>query len=405
MRVQASVAAQCDAVVAASLLDHEARPLEPAAHRDPALVGGGRVVGGLEDQRGRDRVVADLYGLQRLHRPGGARGVVPGVVPGHEGRLAVCLPGVVAPGAPAPRPAGVAALHGRVDGVSVLAGLVDGGEVVVRRGERLLVLVVHVRRERLGQTRPVAVVVAAGQERVLQFARPDPARRGVLLHRVAHPVPGGLDPGRVLAEPVGRVVLRHPRGEGLVAGVERVVLGEVVLVPDAIRVDDRVQHQAADALGEQLGVDRAQVGAVGVAEVVDLPGAEGPADDVEVLRGADGVHVRQQIAVLLAARGGEGRRAVACRPLRRVGVRHGVGAYGGEVLRQAVQRGGALPDPARVEPDHVVLRGQLRGQRGRHEARHGESAAAGAAGVDQQGALRGLRRVRDAGEGEGDRHA
>ncbi len=186
------------------------------------------------------------------------------------------------------------------------------------------------------------------------------------------------------------------------AVVERLVLAEVALVPDVVRVDDRVQDQAAHALRVQLGVDRAEVGAVGVAEVVDLPGAQRPADHVEVLRGADGVHVRQHVAVLLAAGPGEGLRPVAVDPLRAGGVRHRVGAHRIEVSGQAVQGRGALSDAARVEADHVVLGGDLLRQRGRQEPGHRQTAAAGAARVDQQRALEGLRGVRDAGQSERD---
>lgn len=157
-----------------------------------------------------------------------------------------------------------------------------------------------------------------------------------------------------------------------------------------------------DPLRVQLGVDRAEVGAVGVAEVVDPAGAQRPADHVQVLGRADRVHVRQHIAVLLAAGLGEGLRPVAVDPLRAVGRRHRVRAHRIEVPGQAVQGRGALADAARVEADHVVLRGDLLGQRGRHEPGHRQTAAARTARVDQQRALELLRGVRDAGQCERD---
>ncbi len=344
-------------MVAAALLDDQARTLELAVQGDAALVRSGRVVRRLEEQHRRQRAVGDPYRIQRLHRPVGARGVVPGVAPGHERRLGVDPLAVAAPDVPVARPLRVAALHGRVHRVPVVALGVDRAEALVRLDQGLVVLFVHIGRERPGQRRPVAVVVPARQERVVQLARAHLPARGTLLDRVPHPVPGRLDLSRVGAQPVRAVVLRHPGRERLVAGVERVVLGDVVVVPDPVRVHVRVEDQAPDAVREQLRVHRAQVGAVGVAQVVELPRSGGGPDHVEVLGRAHRVHVREQVRVLLAAGGREVAGAVPVGPLVLDGVRHRVGPYRIEVLRDAVQGRPAPAHAARVEPDHVVLGG------------------------------------------------
>ncbi len=402
MLVQAGVAAQRDAVVAAALLHDEAGALQLAVHADRAAVGGRRVVGGLEDERRGQLPVVHRERAQRWHRPVRARRVVPGVVPGHERRLLVDAPAVVAPGAPVLGPAGVTALDGGVDRVAVVAARVGRAEVLVHLDQRLGVPVLHVRGERLGEIRPVAVVVATGQEGVLQFARADRAARGLARHVRPHPVPGGLDAGRVGAQAVRGVVLRDPGGERLVPVVEGVVLAEVALVPDVVRIDDGVQDQAAHPLRVELGVDRAEVGAVGVAEVVDLPRAQRPADHVEVLGRADRVHVRQHVAVLLAAGTGERLGPVPVDPLGPVRGGHRVRTHRVEVAGHAVQRRSARADPARVETDHVVLGRHLLRQRRGHESGHGQTAAARSARVDQQRPLGLLRGVRNAGQGERD---
>src|SRR5690606_7290788 len=74
-----------------------------------------------------------------------------------------------------------------------------------------------------------------------------------------------------------------------------------------------------------------------------------------------------------------------------------------EVVRGAVQRGPARPHPARVEADHVVLRGHLLGQRRGDEPGERPATAAGPARVDQQGPLVRRRGVRHAGQRERDR--
>ena len=73
-----------------------------------------------------------------------------------------------------------------------------------------------------------------------------------------------------------------------------------------------------------------------------------------------------------------------------------------EVAGLAVECGLALADAARVEADHVVLSGHLLRQRSGDEAGERQSAAAGAAGVDQQRALGLLRGVLDTRHGDGD---
>ncbi len=186
------------------------------------------------------------------------------------------------------------------------------------------------------------------------------------------------------------------------AVVEGEVLAEVGVVPDVVRADDGVQDQPPHPLRVELGVDGAQIGAVRVAEVVELLGTERRADRVHVPRGAHRVDVRQDVRVRVAAGVGEGLGALEVGPLGARRVRQGVGAHGVEVPRQAVQRRTAPADPARVEADDVVLGGHLRRQRGRHEPGERQPAAAGAAGVHQQGALERVGGVRDAGQGQRD---
>lgn len=186
------------------------------------------------------------------------------------------------------------------------------------------------------------------------------------------------------------------------APVEGVVLPEVVLVPDAGRVDDRVQHQPVDPPRVELRVDRAEVGAVRVAEVADPRRAQGLPDGVQVPDAVHGVDVRQHAGVLTAAGGGEGPRPLQAGPFQRGRGRHGVRAHRPEVAGRTGQGRVAGADPARVEPDDVVP-GRHAPRQGRgDEAGERQTAAAGAAGIDQQGALGGPRGVRDAGQGEGE---
>lgn len=186
------------------------------------------------------------------------------------------------------------------------------------------------------------------------------------------------------------------------AGVEGLVLGEVVLVPDPGRVDDRVEDQAVDPVGVQLGVHRAQVGAVGVAEVAELVRAQGGAQHLEVTGGRDRADVREHVRVLGLAGLGEGLHPLQVGPLGLLVQGYGIGPHGCEVPGAAVQDGLALADAPGIEADHVVLGGHVLGQRGGDVPGQGAAAAAGAARVDQQRALGAGGRVGDPGQGECD---
>ncbi len=149
-----------------------------------------------------------------------------------------------------------------------------------------------------------------------------------------------------------------------------------------------VEHDPVGAFREQGGVDRAEVGAVGDAEVGDLPLAQRLADPVHVARGVRGGDVGQHRC----------RRRGSAPP---GGLRHPLGAFGDVGRGQRVlgdvrgQRGllrlqaagdrGAVPDPARVHADHVV--GVLDARRQPVELQDGrvdQSGAAGPTGVGQQ---------------------
>ncbi len=161
-------------------------------------------------------------------------------------------------------------------------------------------------------------------------------------------------------------------------------LGQVLLLGRQVRVDGAVEHEVPDPLRELLGVHRAQVGAVGLAEVGQLLVAERGAQDVHVARRVRRADVGQQAARLgltllreelvlrldfghlLRGRRGRGR------------VDEGVHL----TVAQALHRIG-LADAPRVEADEVVA-----GEDGRvdHVPRGGvlQAGAARAAGVHQQ---------------------
>lgn len=94
-------------------------------------------------------------------------------------------------------------------------------------------------------------------------------------------------------------------GEGLPG--QLVVGGAVQVLPVAVErgVDDAVQDEAADPRGEELGVRRAQIGAVRVAEVVQALVAEEGAHDVHVARRVGCAEVGQQFPGPLLAGVGE----------------------------------------------------------------------------------------------------
>ena len=77
-------------------------------------------------------------------------------------------------------------------------------------------------------------------------------------------------------------------------GLEPLGLAEVDLLRGEVGGDDAVEDEATDELGEQVGVRRAEVGPVGLAEVVQLLLAEGRTQDVHVLGRVDGRDVPEQ---------------------------------------------------------------------------------------------------------------
>ena len=224
------------------------------------------------------------------------------------------------------------------------------------------------------------------------------------LQPLAGGVPGLLDLRRGGAQVVGAVVLGHPGEERLHPGLERVVLVDVVGVPDALRVDGAVQHHAAHPVREQRRVHLADVGAVGEGVIADLLLAERRPDGVDVPGHVFGRHVGQQPAEPLLAVG-----RVRLGPVDqdllggRVG-RDVVGPDPGEKVRLAGQGGHGGADAARVEADDVVLGGHGRADALRHRRRQGPAAGARAARVDQQVALllAGRGRRRDLRQGQRD---
>ncbi len=148
--------------------------------------------------------------------------------------------------------------------------------------------------------------------------------------------------------------------------------------------DDAVEHHPAQPVREQGRVHLAQVGAVGVAEVADLPLAQGGPDGIHVPHRVGRGHERQQPPVPALAVGGVGL-GPAGEHLLGVGVRRDVvGPQPGEEAGVAVQGGDAGADAARVEADDVVLGGHAGVQALRHVRGQRPAAGARAAGVDEQ---------------------
>ncbi len=94
-----------------------------------------------------------------------------------------------------------------------------------------------------------------------------------------------------------------PGGEVLEGELEAAGLGEGFLHGVVGGVDDAVEYGAADVVREQVGVDAAEFGAVGDAEVVQLVVAEDVAQQVHVLGGLGGADVREDVAGVLLAGG------------------------------------------------------------------------------------------------------
>ncbi len=172
---------------------------------------------------------------------------------------------------------------------------------------------------------------------------------------------------------------------GLQRRLEATGLAERELLSREGHVDGAVEHQAPDPVGEQLGVRRAQLGAVGRAEVGQGLLAQGRPQDVHVARGLDGRDVARERTRQLVAPLGERVGPVGVRVALGGGVGVGIlGEVGVEVVvAQAVDRA-ALAGAARVEADDVVGVEQRLAQ---HRARVGGVVGAGrarTAGVDDQ---------------------
>ncbi len=230
----------------------------------------------------------------------------------------------------------------------------------------------------LGELAAVAGGQRIGVELLQQ--RGDPL--GALLGAAA-----GRAAGDVLRAVAHVVVERALEPLGLVeVALERVLRG----------VDDGVEHRVADPLGEQVGVDGAQFGAVGDAEVVQLVVAQRLAHDVQVAGRARGVHMPEHLPGVLPASvhvrlvGGQRRLQLV------IVVRGGVdGVRVVDLLVALAFDARARADAARVEADEVVTGAQglvAAGEAG--QRRHARTA--GPAEVEEQrtdagGPLPGLR--------------
>ncbi len=138
--------------------------------------------------------------------------------------------------------------------------------------------------------------------------------------------------------------------------------------------------------GVQLGVGRAERGAVRPAEEADLVGAEGPADGLHVADVVDGRQVRQQPGVLGGAFGDVASGLLQPGP---GGALAGleVGARAVEVVRVAGHVRLAVLGSAQVEADPVVGGGHVGRQLVGDPGGHPQAADARTAGVEQDRAL------------------
>ena len=370
---------------ASAFHDDHPRRRQPEVRVLRAQIRGGRVQGALDHQDAwQSRALDQQRRCGPRDRPERARGIEPRVVPGFEGRAPVDPPGVGVPLRPAARPVDVAALHGVVHSEPVL---VLGACLVVLADQLAGGAAVQVGGQGRGLPRPERVGVPALQERVVELVRADhrAVRAG---HRMRLQVRAGLVPRLVdlragAAEPVDAVVGRHPGEERQHPALERVVLGDVVGVPDPARIHRAVQDHPLEPVREEGGVDLAEIGPVGVAEIGDFRHAQGRADGVHVPRGVRGGHVGQQPAVCLPAVGGVGLRAADEHLLRRRIRRDVIRAHAGEEGRVAMQRGNARADAAGVEADDVVVGGHRRVKALGDGGGEPEPAAARPARVDQ----------------------
>jgi hypothetical protein len=300
------------------------------------------------------------------HRPVGAAEHGPGeIVAEHRrglpelGQLVLDVRGVV------PRLV-VGAVDGDVGGgdIAVPAVLVAPVQRVRQRHEDPAVAVVRL-HQTLGEVLPEVLRVqrlrdAAGRGGLGEFAGED-AGDGSAVEVLQQPgdavldVLGAVPEGALLD--LGGAVL----GEVVEGELETLGLTERALFRGLGRVDDRVEDGAAHVLGEQVGVDAAEFGAVRDAEVVQLVVAENLAHQVHVAGRVGRGHVRQHPLGVLLAGGVEVLRVLQqLSALGRV-VRGGVLLeVGVELLVVQALHGGAAPHAARVEADQVVAGAQFR---------------------------------------------
>ena len=102
-----------------------------------------------------------------------------------------------------------------------------------------------------------------------------------------------------------RAVAGAPREEGVERPFEAAHLAQRGGRAVERRVDRAVEHHAPDAIGELLGVERAEVRAVRVADVVEVLLAERGAEAVEIVRGLAGREVGEDVALVGRAPGGD----------------------------------------------------------------------------------------------------
>ena len=150
-------------------------------------------------------------------------------------------------------------------------------------------------------------------------------------------------------------------------------------------VDGAVEHHPADLVGEQVGVRRAELGAVGGAEVEQLRLTQGGPQHVDVARGLDrGDVVDEAVGVVRAALE---ERLVGLLELLGLlgGVRAGVvGDEGVDLGVGEAVDGVGLAGAARVEPDDVEVVAEHVAERERGVLGVGRAGRARPAGVDDQ---------------------
>src|SRR5690606_11721372 len=209
------------------------------------------------------------------------------------------------------------------------------------------------------------------------------AGEGLLVDVVQEVADAGDDGVGGVAEgaAVGDAVL----GEGAQGGLEALGLLDQQFGGGERRVDGAVQDEGADVLGELLGVEGSEVGAVGGAVVGELVVAQGGAEDVHVAGGVDGAHVGELVRGLGLAVLGE---LLAFRSegagLLLV-VRGGVGGEEVVELGAGVAADGvAAGDAAGVEADDVEALAEVGAEGTADLADEVDAGAAGSARVGEQ---------------------